>query len=79
MTTEHKWEVTIASKGTCSQGQASDVEISICDDVIERLFDKTFKGWCPICRTISINEEEVVCCGCLKDIMAYHAVCGCVE
>ena len=45
---------------------------------IADLFEKEFDGWCPVCKNVTINEEEVVCCECFKSALEYHTnTCGC--
>lgn len=45
---------------------------------IADLFEREFEGWCPVCKAVTVNVGESICCDCLKEAMAYHAnTCGC--
>ena len=54
------------------EGKRDAVSVSMTQDTIEALFDKCFEGWCPVCRNVLVDEDEIVCCGCVENIIWAH-------
>lgn len=44
---------------------------------IADLFDREFAGWCPVCKNVTIDDDEVICNHCFKEAMAYRRLEGC--
>lgn len=45
---------------------------------IAELFESEFEGWCPVCKNVTINYGETICCDCFKTVLEYHVnTCGC--
>lgn len=55
-----------------------EVEVDLDTAEIANLFEKEFEGWCPVCKTETINEGEIICCSCFENAVTYHInTCGC--
>ena len=56
----------------------STSEVELDAEQIAGLFDAEFEGFCPVCMYETLNEGEVICCGCFEEALAYHTnTCGC--
>ena len=55
-----------------SDSPGNVVDITLCGDTVEELFDEAFDGWCPICRSCEINVGEIICCECLAEAYKWH-------
>lgn len=64
-------------KVEASGGSESTGYIELDDDDVAELFDEAYDGWCPVCKTESIADGDLICCNCLGNAVEKHLGDGC--